>query len=61
MLLLNVNYEQKKIFINIVCVGIRICHLILHILELFDRWDKIYSVCCSRHLKETFFARKVLI
>ena len=31
MLHLKVNYEQKTIFINATCVGIRICRLILHI------------------------------
>jgi len=40
MLHLKVNYEQKTIFINATYVGIRICRLILHILELFDMWEK---------------------
>jgi len=61
MLLLNVNYEQKTVFMNVACVGIGIWRRILHILELFDSRYKIYSVCCSRQLEETLFARKVLI
>jgi len=61
MLLLNVNYEQNTMFINVACVGIGICRRILYILELFDSWDKIYSICCGRQLRETLFARNVLI
>jgi hypothetical protein len=52
MLRLNVNYEQKTIFINVACVGIRFCRLILHILELFDIWKKyILFVVVGSYMK----------
>jgi len=58
MLLLNVNYERKTIFNNLAWVGIGICRHILHILELFDSWDKMCSVCCSRQIQENLVCHK---
>ena len=60
MLLLNINYEQKTIFIIVACWHQDLPSYSSHT-GISSQLEQICSVCCSKQLQETLFARKVLI